>query len=198
MVNDTVNLADKLGLTGKNVFFNFGWVPYHERHNYFLESDAGIITHPQHIETRFSFRTRILDYIWTGLPIISTKGDTLSGLVEKEEMGITVAEDDPAALAQAILKTATDRSFYAKCAANVERIKPMFYWEEVAKPLIDYCKDPVRSAMKKDPGSAIYEEGRNAPSHTSAKNATAKFFYHLKNSGPKKTMRYVSNYLKHQ
>jgi hypothetical protein len=36
MVNDTVNLANKLGLTGKNVFFNFGWVPYEERHNYFL------------------------------------------------------------------------------------------------------------------------------------------------------------------
>ena len=57
------------------------------RQNYFLESDVGIITHPQHIETRFSFRTRILDYLWAGLPVISTQGDILSALVEKKETG---------------------------------------------------------------------------------------------------------------
>ncbi len=198
MVNDTVNLAGKMGLTDKTVFFNFGWVPYHERHNYLLESDAGIITHPQHIETRFSFRTRILDYIWTGLPIISTRGDSLSGLIEKEQMGITVVEDDPVALAHAIIRMASDKSFHAKCADNVKRIKPRFYWEEVTKPLLDYCKDPIVSAMKKDLSSAREGQVLNAPPHARSKNATARFFYHLKNSGPKKTLQYMSNYLKHQ
>ena len=63
LVNDTVALSDKLGLTGKSVFFNFDWVDYDARQDYFLESDIGIITHPEHIETRFAFRTRILDYL---------------------------------------------------------------------------------------------------------------------------------------
>ena len=34
-------LADELGLTGTHVFFNEGWVDYHERQNYLLESDVG-------------------------------------------------------------------------------------------------------------------------------------------------------------
>ncbi|MCJ7473408.1 MAG: glycosyltransferase, partial [Actinobacteria bacterium] len=86
----TVELSKKLDLYEKNIFFNFGWVEYEDRQNYLLESDIGIITHPMHIETRFSFRTRILDYIWTGLPIISTRGDSLSDMIEKNGLGITV------------------------------------------------------------------------------------------------------------
>ncbi len=198
MVNDTVNLAKKLGLIGKNVFFNFGWVPYEERHNHLLESDAGIITHPQHIETRFSFRTRILDYLWTGLPILSTRGDSLSGLIDREQMGLTVAEGDPAALAQAILKMAQDKALYERFRANIQRIRPRFYWEEVAKPLISYCKDPLISAFKKDIGAQSYGNAFIASRPGRSKNAALMFFYHLKNSGLKKTLHYVSNYLKHK
>ena len=60
LVNETVQLAKSLGIYEKNVFFNFGWVPYEERQNYLLESDVGIITHPVHIETRFSLEQEFL------------------------------------------------------------------------------------------------------------------------------------------
>ncbi|MBM3710343.1 MAG: glycosyltransferase, partial [Actinobacteria bacterium] len=60
LADEAVELAKKLGIYDKNIFFNFGWVDYDKRQNYLLESDVGIITHPEHIETRFAFRTRIL------------------------------------------------------------------------------------------------------------------------------------------
>ena len=69
----TQELSDQLGLTGTFVFFNEGWVPYDDRQNYLLDADVGVSTHFEHIETTFSFRTRILDYLWAPLPIVTTR-----------------------------------------------------------------------------------------------------------------------------
>jgi hypothetical protein len=45
-------------LDGTCVHFNRGWVPYEERQSYLLEADLGISAHHDHLETRYSFRTR--------------------------------------------------------------------------------------------------------------------------------------------
>jgi len=180
-------------LSGENIFFNFGWVDYEERQNYLLESDIGIITHPMHIETRFSFRTRILDYLWTGLPIISTKGDSLSDMIDKEGLGLTVMEDSPEELADAILRLAGDKEYYQKCVRNINAVSRDYSWDKVCRPIITFCKDPVSSALKerKDSDAA-------AGIDDNPKGRTylfRKFLYHLFRSGPGKTARYISNYV---
>lgn len=204
LVNKTVNLAKKLGIYDKNVFFNFGWIQYDDRQNYLLESDAGIITHPEHIETRFSFRTRILDYLWAGLPIISTKGDSLSDMIEKENLGITVNEKDVTALVNAILKIADDKDYYSKCVRNIENTAKRYTWEKVCEPLIRFCKDPVASACKnklKDDGFDDMEDGDSSDKNSGEyrrKNMghlVKKFFYHLVHNGPGKTLKITSNYI---
>ncbi len=83
-------LADSLGLTGRHVFFNEKWVPYNDRQNFLLDADVGVSTHFEHIETTFSFRTRILDYLWTHLPIVTTRGDGFGDLVIAEGLGVAV------------------------------------------------------------------------------------------------------------
>jgi hypothetical protein len=59
-------------LDGTCVHFKRGWVPYEERQSYLVEADLGISAHHNHLEARFSFRTRVLDYLWAGLPIWSS------------------------------------------------------------------------------------------------------------------------------
>ena len=87
MAQEAKNLAYTFGLINKSVFFNETWIPYDERENYLLEADMGVSTHFEHLETRYSFRTRLLDYIWAGLPIVATKGDTFGELIEKHHLG---------------------------------------------------------------------------------------------------------------
>ena len=204
LVSKTVNLAKKLGIYDKNVFFNFGWVEYDERQNYLLESDAGIITHPEHIETRFSFRTRILDYLWAGLPIISTKGDSLSDTVEKENLGITVRENNVSDLVSAILKLVDDKDYYSNCVRNIENTAKEYTWEKVCEPLIKFCKDPVISAYKKklkenEPTGMENDDssGRKAGKYRGKNmgHLVKKFFYHLMHNGPGRTLKITSNYI---
>lgn len=108
MTRKARDLADKYGITDKNVFFLEGWVSYEKRVNYLLEATAAVSAHFDLPETRFSFRTRILDYLWCGLPILTTGGDGLAELIKEHGAGLIMPYQDPAAWAKAIKQVAGD------------------------------------------------------------------------------------------
>jgi len=145
IVEQSRALAAELGLLGTAVFFNETWVPYEERQNYLLEADAGVSTHGVHLETTLAFRTRILDYLWTDLPMVVTTGDTFGELVEAEQLGVAVAPGDPDALADALERTLFDRAFAARAAHNVLGVQDRFRWQHVLAPLVGYVGDPWRA-----------------------------------------------------
>jgi hypothetical protein len=140
------SLSDELGLTGKHVFFNEGWVPYHDRQNYLLDADLGVSTHFDHLETTFSFRTRILDYLWAGLPVVATDGDSFGRLIAQEGLGATVAERDVAGLADALDALLYDGAAVAAARARVAQLRDSFAWPVVLAPLVQFCAAPRRSA----------------------------------------------------
>jgi glycosyltransferase involved in cell wall biosynthesis len=142
IVEQSRALAGELGLLGTSVFFNETWVPYDERQNYLLEADAGVSTHGVHLETTLAFRTRILDYLWTALPMVVTTGDTFGELVERENLGVAVAPDDADALADALEKTLFDAAFAKRAATNIRAVQQAFRWQNVLAPLVEYVRDP--------------------------------------------------------
>ncbi|AYG04282.1 glycosyltransferase [Gryllotalpicola protaetiae] len=135
IVAESRALAAELGALGKNVFFNDSWVDYADRQNYLTEADAGVSTHFAHVETTFSFRTRILDYLWGGLPMVVTAGDHFAELVEREKLGIVVGAEDLEGLTAALDKVLFDERFAATAKRNVARVRQRFYWEAVLEPL---------------------------------------------------------------
>lgn len=145
MCRQAIALSEELGLTGRTVFFN-DWAPYEDRQNYLLEADAGVSLHFDHLETKFSFRTRILDCFWAALPVITTRGDSLSDVIERNQLGLTVAPGDEDATVEAILRLLDDAEFSEQCRRNIREIAPAYFWSEVVKPLDAFCKNPVRSA----------------------------------------------------
>ena len=62
MTRRAIELSQQLGVRDRHVFFNEGWVRYDERAQFLLEADAGVSAHLDILETRYAFRTRILDY----------------------------------------------------------------------------------------------------------------------------------------
>jgi GT2 family glycosyltransferase/glycosyltransferase involved in cell wall biosynthesis len=139
-------LSDELGLTGSHVFFNEGWVPYADRADYLLDADLGVSTHFHHVETAFSFRTRILDYLWTSLPIVATDGDTFGALIARHGLGATVPPEDVDALEGALETYLYDDDAAAKARANVRDFARQYAWSTVLRPLVDFCRLPRRAA----------------------------------------------------
>jgi GT2 family glycosyltransferase/glycosyltransferase involved in cell wall biosynthesis len=153
-------LADQLGLTDTHVFFNEDWVAYDDRQNYLLEADIGVSTHLDHVETAFSFRTRILDYLWASLPIVATRGDALADLIEAESLGATVPAGDVEALEEALFRLIDDEEFAELCRKNVARVAPEYGWNRVLEPLLEFCRAPRRAPDLLDPAlvSAMFRE----------------------------------------
>jgi glycosyltransferase involved in cell wall biosynthesis len=146
MVTRARRLAEELHLVGRNVFFNDTWVPYERRADWLLEADAGVSTHVDHAETRFSFRTRILDYFWAGLPVICTSGDSLADLIDRESLGFAVPEKDVRALAEAIESLAADPEDRCRRAERVREVASRMSWSTAAQPLVRFCANPRPAA----------------------------------------------------
>lgn len=142
----TTQLADRLGLTGKHVFFNEQWVPYGDRQNWLLDADCGVTTHFEHVETTFAFRTRVLDYLWSGLPIVTTDGDAFADLVRDERLGVVVPAEDPDALAEALERCLYDTEFAAGCRERIAVVAQRFAWPRALQPLVEFCRDPRPAA----------------------------------------------------
>lgn len=147
----TRELAATLGLTGTHVFFNEGWVEYDDRHNYLLDADIGVSTHLDHVETAFSARTRILDYVWAALPVVATDGDGFADLIEREGLGITVPPGDVEALEEALFRLLDDEEMAGMCRKNLAAVRVRFAWPDVLEPLVRFCRFPRRAPDLADP-----------------------------------------------
>jgi glycosyltransferase involved in cell wall biosynthesis len=145
MATEARALSAELGLTGTSVFFNEQWVPYDERGRYLLEADVGVSTHLDHVETAFSFRTRMLDYLWAGLPMACTRGDVFAQLVEEHGLGLTVDAGDVDGLADALERLLSDDALAAECRVRVAALAPSFHWSRVLAPLLSFCSAPRRA-----------------------------------------------------
>jgi glycosyltransferase involved in cell wall biosynthesis len=137
-------LSDELGLTGVHVFFH-DWVDYAERENFLTEADIGLSAHVEHVETAFSFRTRVLDYLWAGLPVVTTRGDTLAATIAREGAGIAVPPGDVVGLATALEQLLADDAARAESAAAAARLATDYRWSTVLAPLVAFCARPARS-----------------------------------------------------
>lgn len=136
-----ISLSRELGLYDRTVFFS-EWVPYADRASYLLEADLGLSLHRDHLETRFSFRTRFLDYMWAGLPIVASRGDVLSEQAETYGLGRVVEPGDEEGLTEAILSLLDTPNLRETYRPRFERIAARYRWDVVTRPLVEFCAAP--------------------------------------------------------
>ena len=93
--------------------------------------------HPLHIETRYSIRTRVLDYLWARLPVLITCGDVTSEWVEQHNIGRVIPPHNEAAAAEALCALlALPKTTFS---ANFDALNELYQWPRVVQPLLEYC-----------------------------------------------------------
>lgn len=132
---EMVALSEQLGLKDRTVFFG-DWVDYADWQNYLLESDCGISLHRDHLESRFAARTRVMSYLWAGLPMILTRGDELAERLERQGTAILVPPGDIQGVAKAIL----DLARHNVRAESFDWVRESFSWLVAVQPLIRKCQ----------------------------------------------------------
>lgn len=142
----TVALAEELGLTGRYAFFG-DWVPYEDWPGVLLEADVGLSLHPDTVEARLAYRSRVLDYVWAGLPMVVTRGDAAADLVSGYDLGLVVDYDDDVGVAEAIARLLDEGRGEAskirrRCFGTARQD---LTWERAAEPLVAFCREPRRA-----------------------------------------------------
>jgi GT2 family glycosyltransferase/glycosyltransferase involved in cell wall biosynthesis len=132
--------AQELGLAGSHVHWG-PWVPYDERGAYLLEADVAVVASKPVAETRLSFRSRMLDHLWAGLPTITTGGDILSETFVEQGAALRVPFQDARSLADEIVALARDQSRLQEMRIAALNLADSYRWdtnvERALRPIVD-------------------------------------------------------------
>lgn len=131
--------ATELGLLDTGVFFG-DWVERAEWPSLLLECDIALSLHYDSVETQLAFRSRVIDYIWAGLPMVATTGDATSELVQQHDLGLVVDYEDVDAVAAAIIQLLDEPAGCRQKQFNEASTK--LTWACAAQPLIKFCQNP--------------------------------------------------------
>ena len=148
MIRLARELANRLNLTGTHVFFN-DWVEFDHRQNWMLQANLTLSLHQPTIESRYAYRTRVLDNLWCRVPIVATEGDVLADVVVENELGRVVPPGNPRAVADAI-STLIDPKVSRAYRRRIATVAKRYTWEASTAPLVQFCLDP----WKNDPGKS--------------------------------------------
>lgn len=129
------------------------WVPREAWNAYLARADVGLSLHPDTYETHLAYRSRLLDYIWAGLPMVVTRGDETSKLVSRFQLGRVVDYEDVEGVAVAISDVlARPQTAFS---AGFAEARQTLTWETAAQPLIAFCRAPRRAPDKEALGDRM-------------------------------------------
>lgn len=89
-------------------FHLLGWRPWQEIPDYYYASDIGLNIDALHYETLYGTRTRLVEMLAYGLPVLTSEGAEISYLVPKKGVGASFASGDGDDLACTLLHLSTD------------------------------------------------------------------------------------------
>lgn len=134
--------ARERGWHGRQVVF-VPWFPYDARGAVYLEATAAVLTHRPGLETDLSLRTRGLDFLWAGLPIVSHRGGAMGQLLAESGAGLLVDPDDAEGLAEALVRVLTDTPLRTDLSARGRAAAAAFRWERTLAPVLAFAAAPV-------------------------------------------------------
>jgi glycosyltransferase involved in cell wall biosynthesis len=111
------------------------WVEFNDRANWYLDSDLVILINKIGSENELAWRTRLVDYIWADLPIITNGGDPLGEELIAAGAAARLEDFSAAGLAQSLTTLLSDDKSLATLKKNLTAVRPNYYWDTVTTGL---------------------------------------------------------------
>jgi glycosyltransferase involved in cell wall biosynthesis len=118
------------------------WTPYEGRAAFFDRFTLALLTFPQSIETDLSMRTRVYDYLWGALPIVTSSAPGTDELLERYYCGSVVRRDDARDFASELVAILGDRARYERMVDGTRSFVVHHQWERTLRPLVEFCRAP--------------------------------------------------------
>lgn len=118
------------------------WVSYEQRGEFFERFALALLTFPRSIETDLSMRTRVYDYLWSGLPIVTSPAPGTDEILTRYAAGSVITDEAPQAFADEIIGILQNRQRYDALTNGARRFALEHQWDRTLAPLRDFCRAP--------------------------------------------------------
>lgn len=131
---DLKALVQQLGLQNRVIFT--GKLPYAEMMQYTYQAFVGIaLEAPVGKSFEYSLPNKVFDYIHASLPFISLGTPEVRKIIDKEDVGIIIKDNQPQTIANAIISLSNDSVRYEQIKRNQQAVKQNYTWENETKVL---------------------------------------------------------------
>ncbi|HEX7181295.1 MAG TPA: glycosyltransferase family 4 protein [Thermoanaerobaculia bacterium] len=136
------------------------WTPADRRYDLLRDVDLLVAPHRPSLETRLSLRTRFLDAMAAGCPVVTSAGGAMSRMLREHGAGWVVPPGDADALAAALVEAVEDAGARERSRAGARELLADFRWDRALAPLVRFCREP-RVDETKD--RWVHRPGTSAP-----------------------------------
>lgn len=141
-IREAIALSESLGLLDRHVFFNERRAEPSELPGYLRHCAAGAMSNPPSFESLASWRTRYLDLLWAGKPLVASGTDPLGVRMKESGAALLAPAGDAGAMADAMASIATDSVLARTLGEASLRLGGTMTWSHVARPLLEAVADP--------------------------------------------------------
>jgi glycosyltransferase involved in cell wall biosynthesis len=118
------------------------WAAYEHRAEFFERFDLALLTFPRSLETDLAMRTRVYDFLWCGLPIVTSSAPGTDEILTRYDAGSVLGEESPRAFADEIVSILGDPARYAQMVRGADRFVLEHQWNRTLAPLRAFCRAP--------------------------------------------------------
>jgi len=136
------------------------WVPADRRYDLLRDVDLLVAPHRPSLETRLSLRTRFLDAMAAGCPVVTSAGGAMSRMLREHNAGWVVPPGDAPALAAALTEAVEDSAARERHQAGARELLTAFRWDRALAPLVRFCREPKCDETKE---RFVHRPGTTAP-----------------------------------
>ncbi len=133
---DLMAAAKRHGLEAPAVVPLEHWVPYAERDRVLNRASLLAVLHRSGDEADLSFRTRALDGVWAGVPLLLSEGGAVASKARAQGWGGVVPPGDVDLTASA-MRLLLGRREQDRCRLAIAQSRRDWRWSNIAQPLVD-------------------------------------------------------------
>lgn len=169
------------------------WVDFKDRGDWYVNADIIVSLNQAAEENKYSWRTRVMDFIWGEAPILTNGGDPLSEELISNSAALRLERLTSDDIVRALRSVRSDPKLLETMKTNVRTLKQKYYWENITETLakvVDdhtlpfYDESKLRSKVSIQSGAIV--PGRENPLKKTAR-LTRKTLRYAKSKGLKRT-----------
>ncbi len=113
------------------------WVEFDKRADWYLDSDAVVVINKEGEENELSWRTRLVDFLWADLPLLTNGGDPLGEILIQKQAAQKLTGLTPKEIAHDLQTMLKDDKHLLKLKENLSELRSDYYWDTLTADLVN-------------------------------------------------------------